>query len=106
VNDRALIEEAIADFIAAYNRGDVTAVLDCYSDDLVKLRQGADAETKQQTSARLADTLRENVGRLAVQNDEIVVSGDIAFTRGILRIVLTRKGPGEEQRFERRLVEL
>jgi ketosteroid isomerase-like protein len=105
-DDRRLIERAIEEFIAAYNRGDVAALMDCYANDLVKLRHGADAETKEQTAVRVAEVLRLYSGRLSVRNDEILVSSDLAFTRGSLRIVLTPRGGGSEQIVERRFVEL
>ena len=48
------IESAIEAFAAAYAAGDLAAVMAYYDDDLVKLRHGAEPETKIDTARRIA----------------------------------------------------
>ena len=73
-------------FLRAYNAGDVETIAGYYGDDLVKDRQ---PEKKAETVARVRGVFRDFSGSLSVANDEIVVSGDLAYARGTLRITLT-----------------
>jgi ketosteroid isomerase-like protein len=104
--DENQITAAIEAFVKAYNAGDAAGVLRCYGDDLVKLRQGAAAETKPETAERIERTLRLSRGRLSVSNDEIVVSGDLAYARGTFRVTLAPRADGPEEVIERRFVEI
>ena len=63
--------------------------------DSSKLRHGAPAENRDETEKRIAGVMRAFAGRLTVVNDEIVVSGDLAFVRGSLNITLTPRVGGE-----------
>jgi ketosteroid isomerase-like protein len=100
------IRAAIARFIAAYNAGDVGAVLACYCEDLVKLRHQGAPESKPEAAARIREVLAAHRGQLSVTVDEIMVSGDLAFTRGTLDVRLTPRCGGAEVVLERRYVEL
>ena len=100
------IAMAITDFIAAYNRGDLTIILAYYTEDMIKIRQGAPPETKKETADRLRSLFALYTGKLTVQNDEIIMEHDMAFTRGSLRVVLTSRADGTTQTIERRFVEL
>lgn len=104
--DRQQIEEAIQGFIAAYNRGDAGSLLDCYAEDLIKDRQGAAAETREVTAARIAQGMRENTGHLEVDNTELVVSGDLAYARGTFRLTITPRAGGPPTSFSRRYLEI
>jgi ketosteroid isomerase-like protein len=104
--DRSAIEAEIQRFIASYNSGDVAGVMRCYTDDLVKARNGAPSEGRRQTEARIADVLSKFSGQLSVINDEIVVSGDMAFARGSLSIVLTSRADGELRNVDLRFMEI
>jgi ketosteroid isomerase-like protein len=105
--DRDEINRAIADFIEAYNSGDAERVIACYGDDLVKVRAGAPPENKAEAARRIKDVLARFQGHLTVQNDEITVAGDMAFTRGSLSITLVpRDGSGPAQTIERRFLEV
>lgn len=87
--DREAIEKQIAAFIRAYEAGDLAGVMDYYAPDMVKLRQGAAPETRARTQERVAGVFREFSRSLSVVNDEIVASGDLAYTRGTLKLTLT-----------------
>ncbi len=104
--DSDAIRSAVDQFIAAYNRSDVDALLSIYADDLVKLRHRAEPESKRETEERLRSFFETNRGHLSVQNDELIVSGDVAFTRGSLIIVTQARSGGEPQTIRRRFVEL
>ena len=104
--DDALIRAEIARFIDAYNGGDVDALVACYTDDLVKLRQGGEAETRQQTAERIRAAFRTHSGRLTVTVDELTVSGMLAFVRGTLHVRLTPRNGGDPLNVQRRYVEL
>jgi hypothetical protein len=56
---------------------------------VVKLRQDAPPETKAEVTGRITEAFREFNGHQEVANDEIEVSGGLAFTRGSLVITLT-----------------
>jgi ketosteroid isomerase-like protein len=104
--DPGQIAMAIADFTAAYNRGDLTSILAYYTEDLIKLRQGAPPETKKEIADRLRSLFASYTGTLTVQTDEIIVEHSVAFTRGSLRVVLTPRAAGTIQTIDRRYVEL
>jgi len=91
------ITRAIEEFIDAYNRGDINAMLACYGDDLVKLRQGAPPETKPELARRVAEVFKKFDSRVDVSNEEILLAGELAFTRGHFRVTLTPKAGGEAQ---------
>lgn len=100
------ITRAIDEFVNAYNNGDIDAVLACYGDDLVKLRQGAPPETKPEVARRAAGVFDKFHTRVDVSNDEILIAGALAFTRGSFRVTLTPKADGETQTIDRRYLEL
>jgi ketosteroid isomerase-like protein len=100
------IKRAIDEFVRAYNSGDIHAVLACYGDDLIKLRQGAPPETKPEVAQRVAEVFNKFHSRVEVTIDEIVAAGEFAFTRGSFRVTLTAKAGGEPQTIDRRYLEL
>jgi uncharacterized protein (TIGR02246 family) len=100
------IKRVIDEFIKAYNSGDIDAVLACYGDDLVKLRQGAPPETKAEVARRVANVFNKFHSRVDVRNDEILVAGELAFTRGSFRVSLTPRAGGEAQTIDRRYLEV
>jgi ketosteroid isomerase-like protein len=106
MSDEQQIRQAIAEFVAAYNAGDAGRIASYYAEDLVKLRSGAPAEAKDDTVRRVKDVMARFQGHLDVHNDEITVSGDMAFTRGRLSITLTPRGEGAPQTIERRYLEI
>ena len=106
LQDRLAINLEIARFKAAYDSGNVEAVAGCYSESLVKLRQGAPPETKAEVIARIAAILRDYVGTVDADNEELDGDGDFAFTRGKFVVTLTPKAGGETRRLERRYLEL
>lgn len=106
MSDRSAIEEQIARFINAYNAGDLQGVMSCYSDDLVKTRNGAECENKRQVEARLAEVMRDFSGKLTVVNDEIIVSGALAFARGSLQLKLTPRPGGDSRTVSLRYLEI
>jgi ketosteroid isomerase-like protein len=92
--------------VTAYNAGDLAHVVGYYADELIKDRQGAASEKKTQTVERIAQVLRDDEGRLSVSNDEIVTSGDFAYTRGTLEITLQPRTGGPVQLVRRRFLEI
>lgn len=106
MDDKKAIESAIAEFATAYNAGDLARVLAYYGDDLIKVRNGAPPETKAETAKRIAAAFAKFRSRVEVANDEIYVSGDLAFTRGRFRVTLTPKAGGDPQIADRRYLEI
>jgi ketosteroid isomerase-like protein len=106
MDDQLVIEEAIAAFVDAYNRADLNAVLDYYSDDLVKARGGTPDETKSETARRVAEIFERFSCRVEVANNEIACSGDLAFTRGKYRVTLIPLDGGPTIESERRYLEI
>jgi len=105
-SDRDQIAAAIDAFIVAYNAGDVAGIVAYYGDDLIKDRQGSAAETKEEVAQRIEQFFGQYRAELSVSNDEIVASGDIAYTRGSLKIRLAPRAGGPAQTIERRFLEI
>jgi ketosteroid isomerase-like protein len=106
LSDQKAIESAIAEFIKAYNAGDIAKVFSYYGDDLIKIRNGAPPETKSETAERVAAVFANFNTRVDVVIDEISVSGEMAFTRGSFRVTLTPKAGGDSQIIDRRYLEI
>jgi ketosteroid isomerase-like protein len=106
MTSEAEITTAIAEFVKAYNSGDIQAMLACYGDDLVKLRQGALPETKPEVAQRVAEVFTQYHSRVGVNIDEVVAAGEFAFTRGSFRVTLAPKAGGETQTIDRRYLEI
>lgn len=109
-NDQRKIDEAIHEFIHAYNAGDVERLLRVYAADFVDMSEGEPTlqgeQAHRDTAARLRDTFAKFNGNLTVHMDESKVLGDWAFDRGTLRVELRPKGRGEAVVVERRFVEI
>jgi uncharacterized protein (TIGR02246 family) len=106
MNDQKAIDAAIAEFVSAYNAGNLEAVMDYYAPDLIKLRQGSPPETKAETAQRIKTVFDRYNSRVDVVTDEIHVSGKTAYTRGSFRVTLTPKMGGEPQTVDRRYLEI
>jgi ketosteroid isomerase-like protein len=106
MSDQKAIESAISEFAKAYNAGDIAKVLSYYGDDLIKIRNGAPAETKSETAERVATVFASFSSRVDVVTDEISIFGEIAFTRGSFRVTLTPKAGGDSQVIDRRYLEI
>jgi len=106
VNEEKAIENSISEFVRVYNAGNLEGVLAYYTEDLIKVRQGGPAETKAETAKRVAGVFDKFRSRVNVSNDEIRVSGQMAYTRGAFRVTLTPKAGGEPQVIERRYLEI
>jgi uncharacterized protein (TIGR02246 family) len=106
MSGRDEVQAAIDGFIAAYNSGDLNGVLDSYDDSLIKLRQGATPETKSEVARRLARLFESFRTRVEVLNQEIEVSGDLAFARGRFRVTLTPRAGGARRELQRRYLEI
>jgi ketosteroid isomerase-like protein len=104
--DKAKIEQAIDQFIHAYNSADLEGVVSYDADDLLKIRLGGPPETKSQTASRVKEVFANFNTRVDVENEEIEISGDLAFTRGVFAVTLTPKAGGESKRAERRYLEI
>jgi ketosteroid isomerase-like protein len=100
------IAGTIANFIQAYNAGDIDAIARYYSDSLVKLREGAAPESKSDVISRIKSTLRDFAGRLEVTNDEIEIGHDLAFTRGSFVVTLTPRSGGQPTVIRSRFLEI
>jgi ketosteroid isomerase-like protein len=106
-SDRDQIAAGIQGFIAAYNAGDLQKLMSHYAEDLVKSRQGGVTETKKDTAARTFQVFQDFTGEISISTEEIVTSGDMAYTRGTFKAVLTpRQGGGKDQVIERRFLEI
>jgi len=105
-DDEREIRSLIETFAAAHAAGHLQGVLDCYSDDLVKLRNGSPAETKAVVAERIAQVFEKYHSKVDATVDEILVDGDLAVVRGNFTVSLTPKSGGDEQTFERRYLEV
>lgn len=106
MNDGEAIETAISEFVSAYNANNVERMLAGYSDDLIKLRNGAPPETKPETARGVTEVFERFHSRVDVVTDEIRAFGEVGFTRGSFRVALTPKAGGDSQIVERRYLEI
>lgn len=106
VSDHDQIAAGIQGFILAYNAGDLPELMSHYAEDLVKSRQGGATETKKDTAARIFQVFQTFKGQISVSTEEIVTSGDMAYTRGTFKVVLTPRQGGPDQVIERRFLEI
>ena len=107
MSDHDQIAAKIQDFVAAYNAGELQKLMSHYGEDLVKCRQGGATETKKDAGARIFQVFQNFTGDISVSTEEIVTSGDMAYTRGTYKAAFTpRRGGGKDQVIERRFLEI
>lgn len=106
MTDHEAIHQAIESFATSYNAGDLSALLAYYDDDLIKLRQGAPAESKAETERRVREVFARFDTRVEVENLDIEVSGDMAYTRGVYVVTLRPREGGETRKMVRRYLEV
>ncbi len=106
MKEREEIGAAIAGFKKAYDSGDLEGVLAYYTEDLIKLRDGAPAETKPDLAARLAEVFKKFHSTVDPIVDEVMVSGDLAVVRGTFHVTLTSKHGEEKHALNRRYLEV
>ena len=106
MDDEAAIRQSIEKFIAAYKAGDLEAILAYYSEDLIKMRHGSPAEKKPETASRIREAFRNYKTDIRVTIDEIVVSGNFAFTRGYFEVTLTPRNGGDPIPIPRHYLEI
>ncbi len=106
INEIAAIASRIGEFKAAYDSSDLDGLLAIYSDDLIKLRMAGPPETKPEIARRLAETFKNFNTTIEVVNDEIVVSGDLAYARGSFDVTLQPRIGGDSISVRRRFLEI
>jgi ketosteroid isomerase-like protein len=106
VSGHEAIRQAIESFAVSYNSGDLASLLSYYDDDLVKVRQGAPAESKGETERRVQEVFARFHTKVDVENVEVEVSGDMAFTRGVFTVTLSPCDGGEIRQVVRRYLEV
>jgi ketosteroid isomerase-like protein len=107
LSDHEQIDAGIQSFVAAYNAGNLQKLMSHYAEDLVKCRQGGATDTKKDTAARNFQVFQNFTGEISVTTEEIETSGDMAYTRGSYKAVLTpRQGGGKATVIERRFLEI
>jgi uncharacterized protein (TIGR02246 family) len=93
-NDEQAIRELVAKWNEATAADDVDTVLDLIDDDAVFLVAGRPPFGKESFSAALRDGL-EHVSIEAISEiEDLQVSGDLAYLRNHLKVVVTPRGGG------------
>ena len=105
-DDESQIRALIDKFAEAYRAGDLQGVLDCYADDLIKLRNGAPAETKEIVAGRIAQVFANFLTTVEARVDEILIDGDLAVVRGDFIVTLAPKSGDQTQTIDRRYIEV
>jgi uncharacterized protein (TIGR02246 family) len=86
------IEEADRRWIAAFNVGDLDAVVSLYTDDVVVMPPGEPSLHGREAVRRWLRTFFErHAANQRLVNDEIVVAGDWAWMRGHFTLVIERR---------------
>lgn len=106
MSEHEAILSTIASFVTAYNAGNLEDLLNYYADDLIKVRQGAEPESKEELAGRLRRLFDRFDTEVEVNNSEIVVSGNIAYTRGSFRVTISPRDGGDKQQVTRRYLEI
>ena len=100
------IRSAIDKFAIAYRAGDLESLLNYYSEDLIKVRQGAAPEPKAIAAGRIAEVFRTHKPDIHVTVDEVQASGNLAYTNGTFEVTLVPKTGGETVKIARRYLEI
>lgn len=90
----AAIRATIDRFVAAYNRGDVDALMRFYTEDFAYMALGQPTGDRQVLERGFRATLARFAGHVAITPDEIHVAGDVAFERGALVMTMTPRDGG------------
>jgi uncharacterized protein (TIGR02246 family) len=80
--DREAVRAVLERFEAAWNRGDVDAMVMTYTDPHVDVNDPDQIVTREETRAMLAALHPGRRYRIEISSDEVVVEGDLAFQRG------------------------
>lgn len=110
MDDAAVISKIIQEYAAAYNEGDLQRFMEIFSDDFVSMeygrptRKGKEALDDWRSFAQLAFAKYDR--HLEISTDEIKVSGDMAFERGLVKVVLKPKSGGEAVTEEHRFLDV
>jgi ketosteroid isomerase-like protein len=98
--DEAAISKRISDFARAFNVGDVNGVMAVFWDDFVSMERGIPTESGSAALAfwesSVTTTFQKYDRNLRITGEQIKVSGNMAFERGAVDLVLTPKGGGEQ----------
>lgn len=106
MDEKEEIERAIEGFKKAYDAGDLEGVLAYYTEDLIKLRNGAPAESKRELAARIAEVFKKFHSTVDATVDEVMVSGDLAVVRGMFHVTLMSRQGEEKHALDRRYLEV
>ena len=88
--DRAALNGMIEPYVAAYNAADVESVLAFYDEQVVRMPPNAPS-TVGHAGLRLAleETFALGTPEISILQDELIVSGEIAFGRGNYTVTIT-----------------
>jgi ketosteroid isomerase-like protein len=99
VREARRVVEADESWLAAFNRGDVEALVAIYDPDVVVMPPDrADLHGRAAVAAWLAEVFRESAARQVILHDEVGVEGRTAFLRGRFELELTTRASGEVTR--------
>ena len=104
--DLQAIESNLAKLVEAYNEGDLERILPFYNYDLITLRQGNSPQSKAEVAWRLSETFNKFDTLFEVETEEIAVSGELAFTRGIYRMTFAFRSNRKIKVIERRFLKI
>lgn len=104
--DLQAIKSNLAKLVEAYNDGDVERILHFYNYDLVRTRQGKNSESKAEVAWQISKTFNKYSPCFEVETEEIAVSGELAFTRGIYRITFAFRNKQKIKVIERRFLKI
>jgi uncharacterized protein (TIGR02246 family) len=101
MNDNQAVEQAEADWIKAFNRADVDAMLALYTRDVVLMPPGEPSlHGRRAVGKWIRAFFKLHRAKQVVENDEVQVHGTFAWLRGRfeIEIVQHRGGPFETVR--------
>ena len=104
--DLQAIKDNLAKLVEAYNEGDLERIFPFYNYDLVLTRQGNNPETKAELAWRISEIFNKIHPSFEVETEEIAISGEMAFTRGIYRMTFAFLNKPKVKVFERRFLEI
>jgi uncharacterized protein (TIGR02246 family) len=92
--DKAAIAARLQDFTAAFNARDAAGACDIFAPDLVSTMRGRPDNGREAVCKRIAAALADRTKTMiyAPDNEEIIVSGDLAVVRLIWNVAETEGG--------------
>ncbi len=95
MNEKKAVEGAEARWVQAFNRADVETLVSLYTSDVVVMPPGEpELRGRQAVEDWIRRFFERHQAKQTVRNDEVTVSGDLAYLRGRFEVELVQRKGG------------